>query len=337
MDQQEFFAREGFAVLPKFFNDQVIDEALKQIDAKKHERPVDIVVDLLDTGERTVLGLLSPDEIKTRRMKINDLYLDVPEVRALALAEKVVPVLKKLLANTPVLCNSLYFEKGSAQPAHVDSLYMTPRTHKHLIAIWVALEDTHADAGQLEYYPGSHLIEQMKFSSGDYHFIPDEMPKWHGYMDNAVKDAGLKKATFSAKKGDVFIWHANLLHGGGPIKNPDLTRKSLVFHFYSATDCRSMGNSLMPQAGAYWIKRPPQALPEQIIAKLQFSEEGYLSLYPDVAEAVKAGTFISGKAHYEAFGRNEGRLPIASCTNSTSRSFLSIAISLIRKLQSLAN
>jgi phytanoyl-CoA hydroxylase len=190
---------------------------------------------------------------------------------------------------------------------------MTPRTPKHLIATWVALEDTHEDAGPLEYFPGSHLIEQMKFSNGEYHSVESEMPEWQAYMNLAVERAGLKPARFAAKKGDVFIWHANLLHGGGPIHNPALTRKSLVFHFYSEQDCRADGSTLVPQTGAFWMKRAPQSVPEpvaaQIAGKLEFSESGYLDRYPDVASAVTAGSFVSGLAHYQMFGKSEGRLP----------------------------
>ena len=39
-----------------------------------------------------------------------------------------------------------------------------------------------------------------------------------------------------------------------------------------------------------------------------FSESEYLTLYPDVAAAVKAGTFKSGYEHYEKHGKSEGRL-----------------------------
>ena len=34
------------------------------------------------------------------------------------------------------------------------------------------------------------------------------------------------------KKGDLLIWHANLLHGGSKIKNQLLTRWSQVSHYY---------------------------------------------------------------------------------------------------------
>jgi SAM-dependent methyltransferase len=45
------------------------------------------------------------------------------------------------------------------------------------------------------------------------------------------------------------------------------------------------------------------------ILKNQFIESEYLTLYPDVAAAVKAGTFKSGYEHYEKHGKSEGRQP----------------------------
>jgi hypothetical protein len=39
----------------------------------------------------------------------------------------------------------------------------------------------------------------------------------------------------------------------------------------------------------------------------QFSERGYLGANPDVAAAVRAGTILSGKAHFEAIGHTEAR------------------------------
>ena len=31
----------------------------------------------------------------------------------------------------------------------------------------------------------------------------------------------------------MLIWHANLLHGGSPVKDPKRTRKALVCHFFA--------------------------------------------------------------------------------------------------------
>ena len=307
--QKTAFDRDGFLVLPRFFGDDVVDEVQRAVDLVKLARPLNVVVDDLETGARSVLGLLSPDAVRRGRVKINDLYLQQPEMRDLALAENLVAILRALLGFTPALCNSLYFEKGSSQPLHIDTLYMTPRTPLHLIAAWVALEDAHMDAGQLEYFPRSHLIEPMRFSDGGYHANDNEMAAWRDYIGTAVARAKLRKLAFSAKKGDVFIWHANLLHGGGAINDPTLTRRSCVFHYYTEPDARAGGDALASHAGGFWLDRPPQALPHEIARQLPFSEEAYLARYPDVAAAVKDGSFASGRMHFEIFGRGEGRLP----------------------------
>ena len=107
----------------------------------------------------------------------------------------------------------------------------------------------------------------------------------------------------------MLFWHANLLHGGGAITNPSLTRKSHVFHYFSEEDARQAADSLRPHAGGYWIDRATQALPPEVAARLPFSETDYLKRHPDVAAAVKGGGIASGAAHYERYGRAEGRLP----------------------------
>ena len=92
-------------------------------------RPLDVVIDDLENGDRTVLGLMTPEAVRSHRMKINDLYLRTVEIRNLALAPNLVRTLWALLGYVPALCNSLYLEKGSAQAPHVDVLYMT-RGHR---------------------------------------------------------------------------------------------------------------------------------------------------------------------------------------------------------------
>lgn len=74
------------------------------------------------------------------------------------------------------------------------------------------------------------------------------MEAWSETMYGAVAQAGLKTSRFLAKKGDVFIWHAHLLHGGGPILDDSRTRKSYVFHYFSEEDARA--------AAARWFPYP---------------------------------------------------------------------------------
>jgi ectoine hydroxylase-related dioxygenase (phytanoyl-CoA dioxygenase family) len=35
------------------------------------------------------------------------------------------------------------------------------------------------------------------------------------------------------KRGDLLIWHGALIHGGTPMQNPELTRRSFICHYTS--------------------------------------------------------------------------------------------------------
>ena len=47
-----------------------------------------------------------------------------------------------------------------------------------------------------------------------------------------MREKGYRQEHFLARRGDVLIWHANLLHGGAPVKNKALSRWSQVTHYY---------------------------------------------------------------------------------------------------------
>ena len=51
--------------------------------------------------------------------------------------------------------------------------------------------------------------------------------------DEILSQNQFEKEVFLPKKGDVIIWHANLIHGGAPVTDPSLTRKSMVVHYYA--------------------------------------------------------------------------------------------------------
>jgi phytanoyl-CoA hydroxylase len=315
MSYKADFERDDFLILPQFYTPDAIDALQTSVNATVTKKPPRITCDDMTTGER----LLLKDAGRRRsisQLKINDLYLEMPNVRDLALNDRISPILSQLLEQTPLLCNSLYFEKGSVQPIHSDSLSMTPRTVNHLIAIWVALEDAHPDSGPLEYYPGSHKIEPMRFSDGWFHANQDEMPQWNSYVMGEVAQRGLVKQSFAAKKGDVFIWHANLMHGCGPISDLNRTRKSFVFHYFSMADGQFLTGDKIEENGAAWLRRPhppveppKPAAPAPDAGKVKFSEKAYLARYSDVMQAVENGDFKSGRQHYDLFGRSEGRLP----------------------------
>lgn len=256
-----FWDANGYLVLPGFYDDAALEAVEADVARSWSERAPRIVVDDLVDGRRSRLADVDPDARRNHRFKTNDLYLESAAVRGLALNPRLTPILGSLLGQVPVLCNSLNFEQGSGQPDHVDALYMTPATPHHLAAVWVALEDCHVDAGPLRYYAGSHAIPPYVFSNGGHHVVDAEMEDWNRYMEAQVRERNLQPETFAARKGDVFVWSAYLLHGGSPINDPSRTRGSVVFHYYSEHDCSARGETLVPEHGGYWLHRAHQPVP----------------------------------------------------------------------------
>ncbi|MCT7948421.1 phytanoyl-CoA dioxygenase family protein [Ancylothrix sp. C2] len=254
-EQKHFWDENGYLILPAFFSAEQIDKVVKLHRRLWEECPSNVVVDDMETNRRCYMIDLSEEE-KNHRCKVNDLYLNYEEIRDLSLNERLGNILGELLADVPVLCNTLSLDYGTEQFLHVDSLYMTPFTDHALVATWIALEDCHPNAGPLCYIPGSHKIPIYRFSSGSPHVIENEFPAWQEYMAEEVKKNNLKEEFFTPKKGDVFIWHAQLLHGGSAIKDLNLTRKSLVNHYFTKTDCVNLQSKLVRWDGGYWMNKP---------------------------------------------------------------------------------
>jgi hypothetical protein len=180
---------------------------------------MEVVVDSLLDGERTFYALACNPE--ARHFKFNDLYLLLDEVRAIALEPGLSELLRALLgAQSPVLCNSLTFAKGSAQPMHVDSLFMTPQTPHHLVATWMAFEDVDSAAGPLEYYPRSHEIPLYRFSDGSHHANAEEMPQWSAYIQRELERRGMKKKHLSHAKETCSSGIPTSSTAAAPFKTP---------------------------------------------------------------------------------------------------------------------
>ena len=225
----------------------------------------DLVADLRIRASQITDGELD------HMFKVNDLYLVDPNVRKVVSSQRVVAVVGELLGDVPVICNTLNMERGSQQGSHIDTLFMTPVSDFSLVATWMALEDVHPDAGPLRYFPGSQHIKPTRFSNGRFHYIPEEMPGWYEYMDESVDRYGLEEERFLAKRGDLFIWDALLYRGGSPINDLSRTRKSLVTHFFTKSDCKSMHSpKRRVESGAgMWLDRPPQPIKGEILGLVE--------------------------------------------------------------------
>ena len=145
-------------------------------------------------------------------------------------------ILGMLLGKDINCFQSINFLKGSQQKAHSDSIHMTTFPLGYLIAGWIALEDISEEQGPLFIYPGSHKLEYVlnkDFNpSTNYFFLgKGSYRKYEAAMEKVIEVNQFEKKILHIKKGDLVLWHANLIHGGATITNPNSTRKSMVLHY----------------------------------------------------------------------------------------------------------
>ncbi len=151
--------------------------------------------------------------------------------------EKLMELLNVLIDGKATLFQSINFLSGSEQDTHSDSIHMTTYPLGGLLGVWIALEDIDETNGALHYYPGSqnlpYYLNKDYDNLGSTFFIGDKnYSEYEKMLQEKIKTLGLQKEIFRAKKGDVLIWHANLLHGGETHPDKSKTRKSMVFHYF---------------------------------------------------------------------------------------------------------
>ena len=209
------FEENGFAILPGFFSPETVDGINQEL-----------------------AHLVTTQKVSLRyRNKFMFAFRKSARIRAAgegALRELVAA----LLGYDATLFQSINFLTGSEQRTHSDSIHMSTFPLGGMAAAWVALEDITPDNGPLHYYPGSHKLPY--YLNADYANAGNtwltgnkEYTEYEATIARKITEAGLEKQIFLARKGDVFIWHANLMHGGEPHLNKEMTRKSMVFHYFS--------------------------------------------------------------------------------------------------------
>lgn len=205
----------GFAILKGFFS----------------EEKVDLVNDLLKE-------LIMQKRLTVRdNRKIMHTVRHSDEIRRLVNPDELTAILELLMGRPVELFQSVNFVRGSEDPAHSDFFHMSTYPYGYLLAVWIALEDIDATNGPIYYYPGSHKLPYVMtkdFYHGENRWLLGKDIKKHyaKAIKEVIENNPLEKRLFTASKGDVIIWHANLLHGGEKVLDSSRTRKSMVMHYF---------------------------------------------------------------------------------------------------------
>jgi hypothetical protein len=211
------FVRDGYLVIKGAVPDDLVDRALTDIDRAVAE------------GYQ---GYRFGDSTRLEHM-----HGKFAAIRELWLLPRVHEVVGLLFDEISEPCQSLVYVFGSQQDAHQDTVHLTPFPAGYMCGIWVALEDVRPESGELVVYPGSHRVGPlyMKGSNcakvkGDWtQFGQTVVRQWDGLL----QDGGFTQMPYMASRGDVLIWHSDLMHAGTVRKDKSLSRRSMVTHSFA--------------------------------------------------------------------------------------------------------
>lgn len=169
---------------------------------------------------------------RSERTRIQDAWREVPEARRLAVEPKVLDALQELMGRRAKPFQTLNFPVGTSQLAHSDTIHFSTIPEGYMLGVWVALEDIDRDNGPLVYYPGSHKLPYLKMHDLGLRPGYGHYPAYEQKIQELIRREKLQAEYGVARKGEAIIWHANLLHGGAPRRDPQRTRHSQVTHYY---------------------------------------------------------------------------------------------------------
>jgi hypothetical protein len=213
-------------------------------------------------------------------------YLEIPEMRDLALYPPLMDKLRELIGEPMLLHLCLTGWVSTERDWHQDD-YLNPSfVNSWYAAVWMALDDIHPDSGPFEYIPGSHRWPVMRGAK-----VRAHMP-WRQAMQNSwptvsesfvvpaieaeVERRGVGVQRFIAKRGDVLIWHGRLMHRGSRPNQAGMLRKSLICHYSGINHRRDLPTRAQDANGQLYavvkqrsaLRRALRTLQQRIVAVL---------------------------------------------------------------------
>jgi len=223
----EQYIEEGYVVFPGAVSAELVDAYLAYFEACWEQPPAWAYA---HSGGQ-VLPMHS--SLYDKVAKVSDLHYGFSRAGELIHPREVRRFLEIIYARPPVVFQSMSMRKGSEETLHIDTGPLTLTEPMSLTASWTAMEDVRKGSGEFQFVPGSQALPEV-LNNGLTKGHGGDMTAYYEVLQETLRrceKAGLKTEYFYARKGDVLIWSADLMHGGAPIENHELTRKSFVCHF----------------------------------------------------------------------------------------------------------
>ncbi|HEX3596071.1 MAG TPA: phytanoyl-CoA dioxygenase family protein [Polyangiaceae bacterium] len=254
------FAANGYAVFEGAIAPALIDALVADVRSIGEHPGCFVTTDHKNGRSRRMSG---PDFDSYE--SIFDTYVNFESARRVCFHPVIVDFLTRIFDAPPVAIQQLLFQRSNQHELHQDTSVVCVEEPLLMVATWIALEDVVKGRGELTYFEGSHRIPHYRYSDGTKRFDPkvDDAERARRYLVEECSLAGCTKHDFIAKKGDVFVWAADLVHGSNPRTLPEHeTRMSLVTHYCPDT------------TQPYWLRFHPGHA-----ARVKYEDATYMSSY----------------------------------------------------------
>ncbi len=169
--------------------------------------------------------------------RLEQMHVTFPEIRDIWLYPPVHRFLSLVFGAQSQPCQSLVYVFGSQQDAHQDTVHLTPFPAGMMCGVWMALEDVREGSGELAVYPGSHRLPRVYMSDVDCGKVRGDWSEFGrkvvGRWASLLEEHGITPVPYLAKRGQILIWHENLMHAGSIRRDKSLSRRSVVTHNFA--------------------------------------------------------------------------------------------------------
>jgi phytanoyl-CoA hydroxylase len=212
------FAEFGYCIVPNLYT----ESELREIESFFEEYKT--------SGGTTFDAGSSYEEIDITKRQVRAMHPHrySEKAKAWLLNPNVAEVLAWLLGKEALAVQSMYYFKppgAKGQGMHQDNFYLLAKPAT-CIGAWTAIDDADLENGCLWVVPGSN--------QGDLH-CPDKSiaERWMNYGDSHITKfpRDQKPVPVEVPRGATFFFSGNLIHGSGPNRTKDRSRRTFIGHY----------------------------------------------------------------------------------------------------------
>lgn len=229
MAQRMFYEKNGYLLLPRLIEQEVLDVCHKRFDdiisGKAPANRITVMYDVKDRKSVNKLQDINWDKDFCKYIQHPKL-LDIVEAFT---GPNIMAVHSMLIAKPPDIGFGT-----SKHPPHQDLYYFPFRPADRIVASWTAMEPCTRENGCLFVSPGTHTLDRVFPHDYPPGAEPGTVNKfYHGILD-------LPETTnwiyLEMEPGDTVFFHPLLIHGSG-VNTTKRTRRSISCH-YAAAECQ---------------------------------------------------------------------------------------------------